>query len=99
MHFSELKNLHVTQLVEMAVGLEIDNANRMRTHELIFAILKAKAKRGEPIFGDGTLEVLPDGLPMPSPGAEPDGQLTLEWHKSAYQTLSVSVTADGDLAR
>ncbi len=60
MHFSELKNLHVTQLVEMAVGLEIDNANRMRTHELIFAILKAKAKRGEPIFGDGTLEVLPD---------------------------------------
>jgi hypothetical protein len=43
------------------------------------------------------LEVLPDGLPMPSPGAEPDGQLTLEWHKSAYQTLSVSVTADGDL--
>ena len=62
MHFSELKNLHITQLVEMAVGLEIDNANRMRTHELIFAILKAKAKRGEPIFGDGTLEVLPDGF-------------------------------------
>ena len=62
MHFSELKNFHVTQLVEMAVGLEIDNANRMRTHELIFAILKAKAKRGEPIFGDGTLEVLPDGF-------------------------------------
>jgi len=62
MHFSELKNLHVTKLVEMAVGLEIDNANRMRTHELIFAILKAKAKRGEPIFGDGTLEVLPDGF-------------------------------------
>jgi transcription termination factor Rho len=46
----------------MAVGLEIDNANRMRKHELIFAILKAKAKRGEPIFGDGTLEVLPDGF-------------------------------------
>ena len=62
MHFSELKNFHVTQLVEMAVGLEIDNANRMRKHELIFAILKAKAKRGEPIFGDGTLEVLPDGF-------------------------------------
>jgi transcription termination factor Rho len=62
MQFSELKNFHVTQLVEMAVGLEIDNANRMRKHELIFAILKAKAKRGEPIFGDGTLEVLPDGF-------------------------------------
>jgi transcription termination factor Rho len=62
MHFSELKNHHVTQLVEMAVGLEIDNASRMRKHELIFAILKAKAKRGEPIFGDGTMECLPDGF-------------------------------------
>jgi len=62
MHFSELKNFHVTQLVEMAVGLEIDNANRMRKHELMFAVLKAKAKRGESIFGDGVLEVLPDGF-------------------------------------
>jgi transcription termination factor Rho len=62
MHFSELKNFHVTQLVEMAVELEIDNANRMRKHELMFAVLKAKAKRGESIFGDGVLEVLPDGF-------------------------------------
>ena len=62
MHFSELKNFHVTQLVEMSVGLEIDNANRMRKHELMFAVLKAKAKRGEAIFGDGVLEVLPDGF-------------------------------------
>ncbi len=62
MHLNDLKDLPVTELVEMAVGLEIDNANRMRTHELIFAILKAKAKRGEPIFGDGALEVLPDGF-------------------------------------
>jgi len=62
MHFSELKNFHIAQLVEMAVGLEIDNANRMRKHELMFAVLKAKAKRGESIFGDGVLEVLPDGF-------------------------------------
>ena len=62
MHLNDLKDLPVTELVEMAIGLEIDNANRMRTHELIFAILKAKAKRGEPIFGDGALEVLPDGF-------------------------------------
>ena len=62
MHLNDLKDLPVTELVDMAVGLEIDNANRMRTHELIFAILKAKAKRGEPIFGDGALEVLPDGF-------------------------------------
>jgi len=46
----------------MAIGLEIDNANRMRKQELMFAILKKRAKGGEKIFGDGTLEVLPDGF-------------------------------------
>ena len=34
----------------------------MRKQELMFAILKKKAKSGEQIFGDGTLEVLPDGF-------------------------------------
>ncbi|MDB5807286.1 MAG: transcription termination factor Rho [Betaproteobacteria bacterium] len=62
MHFSELKNFNIAQLVEMGVELEIDNANRMRKHELMFAVLKGKAKRGEAIFGDGVLEVLPDGF-------------------------------------
>jgi transcription termination factor Rho len=62
MHLSELKALHVSQLLEMANGLEIDNANRMRKQELMFAILKKRAKAGEQIFGDGTLEVLPDGF-------------------------------------
>jgi len=62
MHLSELKALHVSQLLEMAIGLEIDNANRMRKQELMFAILKKRAKSGEQIFGDGTLEVLPDGF-------------------------------------
>jgi transcription termination factor Rho len=62
MHLSELKALHVSQLLEMATGLEIDNANRMRKQELMFAILKKRAKGGEQIFGDGTLEVLPDGF-------------------------------------
>jgi transcription termination factor Rho len=62
MHLSELKALHVSQLLEMAIGLEIDNANRMRKQELMFAILKKRAKTGEQIFGDGTLEVLPDGF-------------------------------------
>ncbi|ANH33480.1 transcription termination factor Rho [Ralstonia solanacearum] len=46
----------------MAGQLEIDNAQRMRKQELMFAILKKKAKQGETIFGDGTLEVLPDGF-------------------------------------
>jgi transcription termination factor Rho len=62
MHLSELKAQHVSQLLEMAQGLEIDNANRLRKQELMFAILKKKAKTGEQIFGDGTLEVLPDGF-------------------------------------
>jgi len=61
MQLSELKALHVSALLEMAAGLEIDNANRMRKQELMFAILKKRAKSGEPIFGDGTLEVLPTG--------------------------------------
>jgi transcription termination factor Rho len=62
MHLSELKALHVSALIEMAAGLEIENANRLRKQELMFAILKRRAKTGEQIFGDGCLEVLPDGF-------------------------------------
>ena len=62
MHLSELKSQHVSQLIEMGQTFEIDGANRMRKQELIFAILKNRAKQGESIFGDGTLEVLPDGF-------------------------------------
>ncbi len=61
-HLSELKTLHVTQLVEMASQCGIENASRMRKQDLIFAILKSQAKKGVSIFGDGTLEVLPDGF-------------------------------------
>lgn len=43
------------------------------------------------------LESLPLGFPLPSIGAEPDGQLTLEWHRSPSHTLSVSVDPDGYL--
>jgi len=62
MHLSELKSLHVSQLLEMASANEIEAANRMRKQELIFALLKNRAKRGESIYGEGTLEVLPDGF-------------------------------------
>ena len=62
MHLSDLKHLPVTELVEMAIASEIENASRMRKQDLIFAILKNKAKKGESIFGDGTLEVLQDGF-------------------------------------
>ncbi len=62
MHLNELKAQHVSQLLEMAAGLEIENANRLRKQELMFAIMKKRAKQGEQIFGDGVLEVLPDGF-------------------------------------
>ena len=62
MYLSELKAMPVTQLVELAISLEIENASRLRKQELMFAILKKKAKTGEQIFGDGVLEVLPDGF-------------------------------------
>ena len=62
MHLSELKSHHVSQLVEMATSNGIENASRLRKQDLIFAMLKNQAKKGESIFGDGTLEVLPDGF-------------------------------------
>jgi transcription termination factor Rho len=62
MHLSELKSLHVSQLLETAQENGIENANRLRKQELIFALLKNQAKKGETIFGDGVLEVLPDGF-------------------------------------
>jgi transcription termination factor Rho len=62
MHLNELKAQHVSQLLEMAAGLEIENASRLRKQELMFAIMKKRAKQGEQIFGDGVLEVLPDGF-------------------------------------
>ena len=62
MYLSELKLKPITELLELAGSLGIDNANRFRKQELIFAILKTLAKRGESIYGDGVLEVLPDGF-------------------------------------
>ncbi|WP_035053228.1 transcription termination factor Rho [Andreprevotia chitinilytica] len=62
MHLSDLKHLHVSELLEMATQSQIEGANRMRKQDLLFALLKNQAKKGEAIFGDGTLEVLPDGF-------------------------------------
>ena len=62
MHLSELKSKHVSELIEVGNSNEIEGANRMRKHDLIFALLKQQAKKGESIFGGGVLEVLPDGF-------------------------------------
>ncbi len=62
MHLSDLKYLPVTELVDMAIASDIENASRMPKQDLIFALLKNTAKKGDSIFGDGTLEVLQDGF-------------------------------------
>jgi transcription termination factor Rho len=62
MHLSELKALHVSALIQMGEELEIENVARLRKQELMFAIMKKRAKGGEQVFGDGVLEVLPDGF-------------------------------------
>ncbi|BBP44472.1 transcription termination factor Rho [Thiosulfativibrio zosterae] len=63
MHLSDLKKMSVSKLLEIAAekGLE-DSLARLKKQEIIFAILKAHAKSGEDIYGEGVLEVLPDGF-------------------------------------
>jgi transcription termination factor Rho len=61
MHLSELKTHHVSALIDMATAIGIEGANRLRKQELIFAILKEHAKKGEVVYGDGCLEVMNDG--------------------------------------
>ena len=62
MNLSEIKLLSVTKLAQMAKDAGLDDVARMRKQDIIFAILKAHAKSGEDIFGDGVLEILPDGF-------------------------------------
>ena len=62
MHLNELKAQHVSALVNEAEALEIENPGRLRKQELMFAIIKVRARNGETVFADGVLEVLPDGF-------------------------------------
>ena len=62
MHLSELKAQPIADLITMGEALEIENVARLRKQELMFAIMKKRAKAGEQVFGDGVLEVLPDGF-------------------------------------
>lgn len=62
MHLNELKALHVSEVLKQAEELEIENTGRMRKQELMFAIIKKRARAGEQIFADGVLEILPDGF-------------------------------------
>ncbi|MCF6236098.1 MAG: transcription termination factor Rho [Gammaproteobacteria bacterium] len=62
MNLTELKKLPVTELLDLAKSMGVDNVSRARKQDIIFSILKAHAKKGENIFGDGVLEILQDGF-------------------------------------
>jgi len=62
MNLSELKLTPVADLINIATNMGIEGMSRSRKQDIIFSILKAHAKSGEDIYGDGVLEILQDGF-------------------------------------
>ena len=62
MNLTELKQTPISELLEIAEEMGIEGAARSRKQDVIFSILKAHAKSGESIFGNGVLEILQDGF-------------------------------------
>lgn len=62
MNLNDLKKLPVPELSELAQSMKIQGTGRSRKQDLIFAILKAHAKKGEDIYAGGVLEILQDGF-------------------------------------
>ena len=62
MNIVELKNKKINELTKMAKDLNIEGAAGMRKQELIFSLLQAQIEKNGLIFGEGTLEILPDGF-------------------------------------
>jgi len=62
MQLSELKTLPVEELISLGEGYGVENAARMKRQDIVFGILKNKAKQGEDIDGGGVLEILQDGF-------------------------------------
>ena len=62
MNLTDLKKNTPAELIEIAREMGLENIARLPKKDMIFAILKFLAKRGEDIFGDGVLEILPDGF-------------------------------------
>ncbi len=58
----DLKLKTPTELADLARSLNLDNIGRMRKQDQIFAILKAQAKQGERIVGEGVVEIIQDGF-------------------------------------
>ena len=61
MNLTALKQTPVAELVAMAQEARLEGSARQRKEEIIFALLKAHARKGEDIFGEGVMEMLPDG--------------------------------------
>ncbi len=62
MNLTVLKNMPPAELVELAESMGLEGLARSRKQDIIFAVLKAHAKNGENIYGDGVLEILQDGF-------------------------------------
>ncbi|ABA89931.1 transcription termination factor Rho [Syntrophotalea carbinolica DSM 2380] len=62
MNLKELKEKKITELAAIAKDLKLDGAAGMRKQDLIFTILNATAEKNGAIFGEGVLEILPDGF-------------------------------------
>lgn len=62
MNLSELKTRTAADLVDLGESLGLENLARQRKQDIIFSILKAHARNGENIYGDGVLEILQDGF-------------------------------------
>lgn len=62
MNLSDLKKMSAAELADLAQSMKIQGTGRSRKQDLIFAILKAQAKKGEDINAGGVLEILQDGF-------------------------------------
>ena len=62
MNLSELKTKPISELLETAHEMGLENVSRTRKQDVIFQMLKRHAKNGEDIYGDGVLEILQDGF-------------------------------------
>jgi transcription termination factor Rho len=62
MNLKELKNMKISELNKLAKDLKVQGAGGMRKSELIFALLQAQTEKNGHIYGEGVLEILPDGF-------------------------------------
>ena len=62
MNIKDLKKKKINELNKIAKELNVEGASGLRKQELIFAILQAQTEKNGLIFGEGVLEILPDGF-------------------------------------